>query len=172
MTAQIDWPAAERLAIAVVRRSFPSPPAPLDRDDLVQIGLLALWRAGGTAEGWTGDPGLAWTILHRRMIDAVRAALGREAAPRTVGPLTWIRAGAESAALAADCWLDRRAQLAALPDQDRRLVVLAAAGLRTDEMAAAVGVTPSRVSQRLTATRARLARATDGGGDDAHGRDR
>ena len=116
-------------------------------DDVAQSALLKAYgafRAGRVPE--QVRPWL-YRIAHNAAIDLVRR---RQEIPAEVLPEAAAPSGTEAGALVA--------ALAALPDRQRRVYVLRELhGLRIDETAAELGLSPQQVEQSLFAARNRLA---------------
>jgi RNA polymerase sigma-70 factor (ECF subfamily) len=136
-----------------------------DAEDLVQEVFLRAWRA---ADRYDPDLGAVSTWLYRiasrLAIDrnrrtTLRRFLGLEAAPDPLddspGPEATLAARQELAQI--------RARLERLPDRQRRaLLMRAAGGLSTAEIALALGISAGAVEQLLVRARAGL-RATQAG---------
>ena len=122
---------------------------PLWRDDLLQAGLIALWRAGDP------DGVSARTIAQRAMVSELRRIHGREGVARQGrehvefnGEAHW---GAEEAT--PENLLEAKQFLTQLPAAAARCVVIILAGGDQQEAARTLGVSVSRVCQLLTPLR-------------------
>jgi RNA polymerase sigma-70 factor (ECF subfamily) len=133
--------------------------APHEAEDLAQETFLRIWAAAGRYDPARAAPATwIYRIALRLAIDrnrrtGFRRFLGLEAAPEPEDDAPGAEAqlaGRERLALA-------RAALAALPDRQRRALLLrATAEMTTAEIAATLGVSPGAVEQLLVRARAAL----------------
>lgn len=145
-------PGLRRFAAGMLRN-------PEDAEDLVQDVFLRVWRA---AESYDPDRAAVSTwvyrIATRLAIDrnrrtAFRRFLGLESAPEPEDEAP----GPEAVLAARQALAATRARLDALPDRQRRALLLrAVAGMAVPDIAATLGISPGAVEQLLVRARAGL----------------
>ena len=150
---------ALRMSWGHVRRMFPHVPH-ADKEDLVQEGVVAVWRKAPAG----AEPGLISAVTRTGIIDAARKMFGRRERARTaISHQVYLDAYEESDQLRGvhydeyPCLVE--APLAAMKPEERAIFRLQEAGYEGKEIAAAVGKHPSRVSQKYGAGRRRAMRA-------------
>ena len=158
----ITWAEAERLAGRIALRLLPPGEHGFDHEDLMQVGLLGVWRALGDADPLPAGSPLVGAILQRRMLDELRVqGWSRRSA---LHPLVFHLGAALTAAGDGDDWASRlpgaddveraaldRLTLAAVAASGKngRAALLHAAGYRMAEIAGAWGVSNGAINQRL-----------------------
>ena len=150
---------ATRMSWGHVRRFFPHV-SHSDKEDLVQEGVFGVWRKGATID----HPKLVSVIAKRAIIDAARRMFGRYERARTaISHQVYLDAYEESDQLRGyhhDEYPSLvEAPLKSMKPEERMIFKLHQAGFEGQEIAAAMGRHPSRVSQKYTAGRDRAARA-------------
>ena len=134
-----------RAALLVARRHGASPEL---AEEVVQEAFVALWRRAAQYRSDRGSVA-AWlaTIVRNRVTDAWRRAAAR---PSQVPEGSAPEAAADAADLAVEERLAVRAQVAALPDDQREAIVLSYfGGLTHEQIAAANGAPLGTVKGRL-----------------------
>jgi len=148
---------AERMAWGYVRRFFPHIPR-ADKEDLVQEGIIGVWRKGATVD----QPKLASAICRTSIIDAARKMLGRYERARTaLSHQVYLDAYEEHDQLLGHYEDDypciAESTLSRLRPRERAAVEMRLAGYDGQETGAALGVVPSRVSQHFADAKRLLA---------------
>ncbi len=134
-----------------------------EAEDVAQETFLRVWRAAGrfdparaSAATWICRIALRLCIDRSRR-SALRRFLGLEAAPDPAPDPADDTPGAEAALAARQDLARARAALRALPERQRRALLLrAAGGLSVPEIAAVLGLGPGAVEQLLVRARAGL----------------
>lgn len=142
---------AERMSWGHVRRLFPHVDR-ADKEDLVQEGVLKVWRANPTVD----QPKLVSTIAKRAIIDAARCMFGRyDRARYAISHQVYLDAYECSDELRGHHTDEYpsvvEAPLQAMKPDERAIFRLMDAGYEGKEIARAMGRHPSRISQRYTA---------------------
>lgn len=148
-----------RYSLSVCRFAAMAAGGPADADDLAQEALLRAIRAIHTYDSAKGPPeGWLWRIVANTARDAARR---RERARWLLERLTFAAPreseSVEAAVLTRLRDADLHAQMRLLPHRDRTLLALRyGAGLDTDEVGAAVGLSPDSAGKAIRRALARL----------------
>lgn len=150
----------------LARTLLANPRATDDWDDMVQVALVGLWRAGLLYRPWSQ---LLAIVAKRDMIDWIRVHYGRRGSARhTAGNPdqlddheTWGRTLASRNAARDFDMAEARATLARLPwrrlsDREALIFELRAGGMTQRAIGDELGITESRVCQILSRARGRL----------------
>lgn len=113
----------------------------LERDDLVQEAVIALWhsRERLLALGGVQQAALTWRIARNAVIDALRRTEETEALPE----------GLDSAAEDNTLVDQLHERIALLPEPDRTIVTMQLEGYSYEEIGQQLGMTEKNVSVRL-----------------------
>jgi RNA polymerase sigma-70 factor (ECF subfamily) len=143
--------AAEELWMPVYRFALALTNDLADADDVAQEAFLRLWRSRGAID-WSAPP-IGWLLVATRRIALDRfRRLARELRLR---PAPSVPAGLDTATI--EAFVDLRGRLAVLTAAERASVLLAAVeGWTTEEIAAALGVSPGAVRAAASRGRAKL----------------
>jgi RNA polymerase sigma-70 factor (ECF subfamily) len=122
---------------------------PLDRDDLVQEILIALWRAMPSFRGKSSEKTFILRIAHNRGISySVRHK--RRATDAPLDAITDPRPDAEASLVARQEHDHLLSMIRRLPEHHRQAVMLQLEGLSRSEIAQIQGTTENNVGVRLT----------------------
>jgi RNA polymerase sigma-70 factor (ECF subfamily) len=143
--------AAEELWMPVYRFALALTNDLGDADDVAQEAFVRLWRSRATID-WSAPP-IGWLLVAARRVALDRfRRLARELRLR---PAAAVPPGVDAATV--ERFVDLRAQLAALTAHERAAILLAAAeGWTTDEIGAALGISPGAVRAAASRGRAKL----------------
>lgn len=149
---------ATRMAWGHVRRFFPHVPR-ADKEDMVQEAVINVWRKAPD----DAEPGLISAIARTGVIDAARKMLGRRERARTaLSHQVYLDAYEENDQLLGSHHDEYpsmvKAVLGQMKPSERAIFRLYQAGYEGQEIAAAMGIVPSRVSQIHTNGRRRAIR--------------
>ena len=123
-----------------------------DADDVAQEAFVRLWRSRATIE-W-GAPPIGWLLVAARRVAFDR--FRRLARELRLAPAPSVPAGLDTATI--EAFVDLRGRLAVLTAAERASVLLAAVEvLTTEEIAAALGISPGAVRAAASRGRAKLA---------------
>lgn len=113
----------------------------LERDDLVQEAVIALWRSRERllVLGGVQQAALTWRIARNAVIDALRRTEETEALPE----------GLDSAAEDNTLVDQLHERIALLPEPDRTIVTMQLEGYSYEEIGQQLGMTEKNVSVRL-----------------------
>ena len=113
----------------------------LERDDLVQEAVIALWRSRERLLALDGvqQAALTWRIARNAVIDALRRTEETEALPE----------GLDSAAEDNTLVDQLHERIALLPEPDRTIVTMQLEGYSYEEIGQQLGMTEKNVSVRL-----------------------
>jgi len=148
--------AAEELWMPVYRFALAMTNDLADADDVAQDAFTRLWRARATVD-WSAPP-IGWLLTTARRIATDRfRRLARELRLR---PGASRPSGVDAATI--EAFVDLRARLARLTSVERTAILLPAAeGWTTEEVAAALGISPGAVRAAASRGRAKLGDARD-----------
>jgi RNA polymerase sigma-70 factor (ECF subfamily) len=144
--------AAEELWLPVYRFALALTNDLVEAEDVAQEAFVRLWRSR-TSIRWE-EPPIGWLLVAARRLAfdrfrRLRRELGLRSRPAADGT------GPSTATI--DAFVDLRGQLATLSSTERAAVLLPAAeGWTTDEVAAALGISPGAVRAAASRGRAKL----------------